>query len=162
MTQNSTRLKDSQGERVTATLYALLEKHVALGFPLISRSVFVSVTLSAQEVKMPRFWASLLLLSISGCVLGGTSVREARAAPIALDTELQQSSRENYQFLGFTQLRTALRAGRAPKFPPSTLYSPPPPAVLVCTVQTPESTCTATKGTDCSEKMLLGTERTCV
>lgn len=109
---------------------------------------------------MPRFWASLLLLSISGCVLGGTCVCEARAAPIVLDTELQQSSRENCQFLGFTQLRTALKAGRAPKIPPSTLYSPP--AVLVCTVQTPEYTCTATKGTDCSEKMLLGTKRTCV
>lgn len=109
---------------------------------------------------MPRFWVSLLLLSISGCVLGGTYVCEARAALIVLDTELQQSSRENYQFLGSTQLRIALRAGRAPRIPPSTLLFFPP-AVLVCTVQTPEYTCTATKGTDCSEKMLLGTKRTC-
>lgn len=77
---------------------------------------------------MPRFWVSLLLLSIPGCVLGGTYVCEARAAPIVLDTELQQSSRGNYQFLCFTQLRTALRAGRAPKFPPSTLYFSPLPS----------------------------------
>lgn len=62
--QNSTWLKNSHEEKVTATLHNISCKisNVTLGFPLLSRSVFVSVTLSALEINRPRL--RLLWLSI--------------------------------------------------------------------------------------------------